>query len=580
LPAGNDQLDSLTWQQVPGAPEAAIYPLIRKIDTISSNSYLIATADVILLIDPGGLPSQAEQLSRVIEECRAEKDRPLFVFLTHVHIDHFLGVQSEAVFAHPATAVFAVHYAGACALECGDVQLTQADLLHAHLSPMKIGLHLFAEERGNIPTGELCFPNGARITITRDHFPAELPREQIQFGSGPAVSIYHTPGHSPDSTCLQIGDLLIIGDLLFAANPGIAGLAGWSQEALIHSLDGVEKLVAESGIQLVCPGHGRVIPAADALRMLSSVRADTRSLANIAELNRERAAKTAAFAKDSMEQVNELFTIMAGRLHYVSYVLDELGESDMAEQASALIQGNTIDELLETFHNFSQEYQRGQQIPIHLVLKAGQVIAKLERTFNRDELAGIIDPTLVRRAARLLSEYTTMLRGFAPPGECADCDLIPVIETVVTNLSVPPFSDEEVLSSTDDDDTFARILRARIGTPPLLADVESTVLAGIAPLWVYIDREHFTDLFIYILEDLVGTGADRVEIQIQRIDKNAVVTVTGNVPSLGAVQQRRTWRFLTGLAERAGGTLVICEKDGRQWFEFIAVAVDSNNNLP
>jgi glyoxylase-like metal-dependent hydrolase (beta-lactamase superfamily II) len=579
LPAGDNQLDTLRWQQVPGAPDAVIYPLIRKIDTISSNSYLIATEDVILLVDPGGLPSQVEQLSRIIEECRVEKDRPLFVFLTHAHIDHFLGVQSETVFTHPADAVFAVHYTGASALECGDIQLTQADLLHANLSPMKIGLHLFAEERENIPTGELCLPNGARITTTRNHSPSHLPCEQIQFGTGPTLSIYHTPGHSPDSTCFQIGDILIIGDLLFAASPGIAGLAGWSQEALLHSLDGVEKLISESEIQLVCPGHGRVIPAADALRMLSSVRADACSLVNIAELNRERAERTAAFAKDCMEQVNELFTIMAGRLHYVSYVLDELGESQMAEQASAIIHGDTIDELLETFHTFSEEYQRGQQVPVHLVLKAGQVIAKLERTFNRDELTGIIAPTLVRRAARLLSEYTTILRGFAPPGECVDCNLIPVIEAIVTDLSVSRFSDEEVLSSTDDDDTFARILLARIGTPPLLADVESTIRTETASLRIHIDREHFTDLFTYILEDLVGTGANRVGIQIQQIDKSAVVSVTGNVPPSGAVQQRRTWRFLKGLAERAGGSLAICGKEGRLRFEFSAIAVDSNNIL-
>ena len=133
MSAGNDQLESLTWQQVPGAPDAAIYPLIRKIDTISSNSYLIATPDAILLIDPGGLSGQVEQLSRVIGECRAEKDRPLFVFLTHAHIDHFLGVQSIPAFAHPEAAVFAVQQGGACALECGDVNVTQADRF-MHLS--------------------------------------------------------------------------------------------------------------------------------------------------------------------------------------------------------------------------------------------------------------------------------------------------------------------------------------------------------------------------------------------------------------------------------------------------------------
>jgi len=49
LPGGNDPLISTSWQPVPGATGAQIYPLIRKMDTISSNSYLIQISDVILL---------------------------------------------------------------------------------------------------------------------------------------------------------------------------------------------------------------------------------------------------------------------------------------------------------------------------------------------------------------------------------------------------------------------------------------------------------------------------------------------------------------------------------------------------
>jgi glyoxylase-like metal-dependent hydrolase (beta-lactamase superfamily II) len=574
LPPGDGQPDSLTWQPVPGAPGAALYPLIRKIDAISSNSYILSTPDVIILIDPGGLPEQAEHLVRVIGTCRAENDRPLFVFLTHAHTDHFVGIQADPAFAHSDTAVFAVQQGGACALESGDTTVTLSDLMQAPFFPMKVGLHLFSQERPDLCSEDMSFPNGARITITRDQTgPAGLPCERIEFGQGPALVIYYTPGHSPDSICLQIGELLFTGDLLFAASPGIAGLTGWSQETLIHSLGAVETLIAKGGIRLVYSGHGRVIPAADALRMLSAVRADARGLANIAEMEPNRAARTAAFAGDCMEQVNELFTIMSGRLQYVSFILDELGESGIADQSSTLIRGDMIDELLEAFHNFAEEQRHGQDIPIHLVLKAGQVIAKLERTFNRAELTTIIDPSLVRRAGRLLSDYTTMLRGFTPPSECSDCDLIPLIEAVVTGLSVPPFSDEEVLSSADDDTAFSRILLARIGTPPLLADVEATVLAEGDSLHACIDREHFTDLLTYILEDLVGTGADKVEIRTRQTGRNAVVTVAGNVLSPATLHERRTWRFLRGLAERAGGTLAVHEHDGIQRFEFTAIAV-------
>jgi len=316
-----------------------------------------------------------------------------------------------------------------------------------------------------------------------------------------------------------------------------------------------------------------VIPAADALRMLAAVRADARSLDNIAEMEPDRAARTAAFAGDCMEQVNEIFTIMSGRLQYVSFILDELGESGIADQSSTLIRGDVIDELLEAFHNFAEEQRKGLDVPIHRVLKAGQVIAKLERTFNRDELPAIIDPSLVRRAGRLLSDYITMLRGFTPPSECSDCDLNTLTESVVTVLTVPPFTDDEVLSSADDDAAFSRILLARIGTPPLLADVEVTVLSEADPVQVCIDHEHFTDLLTYILEDLVGTGADRIEISTRHTGRNAIVTVAGNGPSSGTLRERRTWRFLQGLAERTGGSLTFHELEGKHQFEFIAPAV-------
>jgi hypothetical protein len=334
---------------------------------------------------------------------------------------------------------------------------------------------------------------------------------------------------------------------------------------------GVGALIERGGIQLVCPGHGRMISSEDALRMLSAVRTDAGGLANIARLDHERSVRTAEYARDCMEQVNELFTIMSGRLQYVSYILDELGESGMADQASLLIRGDTIDELLETFHTFAEDHRQGNNPPIHLVLKAGQVIAKLERTFQQVELTAIIGPTLVQRASRLLSDYITILRGFSPPGDVSDCNLLPVIKAHVTMLSVPVFSDEEVILSSDDDAAFSRILLARIGARPLLEDVSITILAEDTIRNAYIDRDHFVDLLTYILEDLVGTGAVDVEISIQYHDSNVVVTVTGALPPAG-LSQRHTWRFLQGLSERAGGTLTIHENDGLTQFEFCAMA--------
>ncbi|MDD1681826.1 MAG: MBL fold metallo-hydrolase [Methanoregula sp.] len=563
MPGGNDTLTPLAWQPVPGADGARIYPLIRKIDTISSNSYLIATPDVLVLIDPGGLAGQAEQLAQVIGECRRERDRPVFVFLTHAHIDHFTGVLAVPAFASPETAVFAVQEQGAAALECGDPKLTQAELLGRTVPPMKIGLHLFPrswEADAGIPAAA-AFPCGATVTITYDT-PAGsggLPHARLEFGSGPALEVWHTPGHSPDSICLRMGGLFFTGDVLFAANPGIAGLCGWDQGALVQSLAGLLAVIDGGGITAVCPGHGRVVTAPEAARMLSAVRTDAQALSDIAELNRGRAEQAAAFAEDCMEQVNELFTIMAGRLYYVSYVMDELGESDIAERMGSLIPGDTIDELLEAFSAFAEEHHRGERISIHLALKAGQVMAKLERSFKKDDLTHIIDPTLVDRVGRLLSDYTVMLRGFNPPGVLSECPLDPLVEAIVTGLSVSSCSDEDLLSSADDDAAFMQILLSRIGTRPLLEDVAFSLDTEDRLLQVSVDRDHFTDLVTYILEDLVGTGSDTVTMQVRQEGRRALITITGNGATGVPAETPKKRSFLAGLCERAGGTLTCTE---------------------
>ncbi|MFA4860998.1 MBL fold metallo-hydrolase [Methanoregula sp.] len=572
MTAGNDQLISHQWQPVFGAAESVIFPFIRKIDTISSNSYVIQTPDVILLIDPGGLTEQAENLLDVVGECRSERDRPLFVFLTHAHIDHFIGAQHLPAVASSVSAVFSVQESGADALERGDGMLTQADLLGITQLPMKTGFRLLTRQRADVSGApvSLAFSNGAEVTVVQDRVGAEpgteLVRERITFGAGPGLEVYHTPGHSPDSICIRFGELLFIGDILFAANPGIAGLRGWSQEDLIRSLAGIHEILMGGGIRFVCPGHGRVIPAQDADRMLSAVRNDALALSNIAELNRERAEDAAAFAEDCMDQVNELFTIMAGRLYYVSYVMDELGEPEIAERMSAQFNGDAIDELLEAFKDFADEHHRHDNVSIHLALKAGQVIARLDRAFRRDELARLIDPSFVQRASRLLSDYTTMLRGFCPPSDLAVCELTPLVKALVTGLSVSMSSDEEMFASADDDAAFLDMLLARVGTRPLLEEIDLILDAGDEPVSALVDRELFSDLLTYILEELVGTGSHRITMTVERSGNEASVMISADTDSPDEPGARKTWRFLERLCERAGGRLAITDADNLRKF--------------
>ncbi|WP_292368742.1 MBL fold metallo-hydrolase [Methanoregula sp. UBA64] len=564
MPAGNGSglLSSRTWQPFPDLPGFSIFPEIRKADVISSNAYLIRTPDCLLLIDPGGLASQAELLIAEIAPCLAAGDLPLVVLLTHAHVDHFTALQEHPLFLDTGRVILAVQEIGARAIGTHDTALTQAEVLGRDFTPLPVGIRLFAEgenTEGKSPR-EFVLPCGVTATLSREDVPRQsgliLKREVLALPRGTRVELYHTPGHSPDSTCIRIGKVLFIGDLLFAANPGVAGLHGWDQDALIGSLDRMLGILQSGEVDMVCPGHGRIISSAQACTMLEGVLTDARALTGIAELNRERAEETARFAEDCMEEINELFTILAGRLYYVAHVMDELGETDLAAQAGTLIDAKELDNLLASFQDFADAHHAQDYVSIHLALKAGQVIGKLERSFMKDELAKIVDISLVRRAERLLSSYSSMLRGFTPPQDRETCELCPLIESVIIGLTGPSCSDDDILASTDDAEAFCRLLVARLGTRPLFDDVRVSFERGTGDPRARIDRDLFSDLLIYLFEDLVGTGAETIAVSVLG-DGTArtVLKIAGTGRMAGARDAKNVRGFFTRLCERSGGHL-------------------------
>jgi glyoxylase-like metal-dependent hydrolase (beta-lactamase superfamily II) len=563
LPGGNEPLLPLQWRPVPGCGEALIYPLIRKVDTESSNSYIVQTSDAFIIIDPGGLPDQSARLAAIVRETRAAPVGPLVVILTHAHVDHYMGALSVPLLTDPETAVIAAPEDGVGALESGDRRLTQAEVLGLEVAPLRIDLHLLAVpdgEGGDAPLKH-TYANGAAITVMRGPPESGLRHEQLILGSGPPLEVYHTPGHSPDSCCIRIGRLLFTGDLLFGASPGIAGIAGWDQEELIRSLAGVRTLLSHGTIETICPGHGQALSVEDGLRMLGAVEGEARLLTGIAEWNVDRTQQTAAFAEECMEQVSELFTVMTGRLYYVSHVMDELGESDIAVTLHELIRGAVIDDLLDSFDAFNREYHSGRYVPLNLALKGGQVIGKLQRSFNQDALSQIVDASLVQRAERLLTDYTTFLRGFDPPCAIAVHDLRDLLEVVIHSHTVHSCSDEEILASADDDTAFGRLLLARIGMPPLLSDIAVDLDAGAEPLSVLIDRDRFLDLATFLLEDLVGSGVHAIAVRAGRSGEAVAIAISG-ADSAGFAIREEPRKFLYGLCERAGGLLDFDDAEG------------------
>ncbi len=71
--------------------------------------------------------------------------------------------------------------------------------------------------------------------------------------AGLTVTVLHTPGHTPGSVCLVVGDAMFSGDTLFAGSCGRTDLPGGDWKTIQNSLG---RLAALEGNFWVLPGHG------------------------------------------------------------------------------------------------------------------------------------------------------------------------------------------------------------------------------------------------------------------------------------------------------------------------------------
>ncbi|MHB8771383.1 MAG: MBL fold metallo-hydrolase [Syntrophales bacterium] len=506
------------WQPLPGSARAEIYPYIRKPDLLSANACLIRTAEQILLIDPGAREEQTRDLAAAIRLCGQGQNRPVLTCLTHCHLDHCLQAPLIRQALCDAPAWIAVHEEGAPTLARGDEKRSLAEMYDMPFPPFSPDFLLMTRQ-----DRELRAPRQVRlspaltVTLRTDRIgPSDgrpLYRQEIPIGDGERLYLYPAPGHSPDGLCLQVGAMLFIGDLLAAVNPFVAGIAGWSREDYLLTGEHVLWLLDNAGITVCIPGHGGPLSAADARESLRRLLQEARHLGELEEVNRERVQFTAEYALELIDEAEEIFSAIAGRIGYVSYQLEALEEPEAAADLRELMDMEGIDACLADFRRLCGEVEAGRLMKLGFVLAALRNLKKIKNLFDRRRLEAVIQPSLLNRVDRLLLDFAGVARGVRNPEEFVWTDLEQLLPQIVRDLRASPHADEAIIDASERTEDYLAALTARIGYTDLFEKtlLEVSCTAVLPP--VRLAAARFADTLTHLLEFLAVRGAGSISIE-------------------------------------------------------------------
>jgi glyoxylase-like metal-dependent hydrolase (beta-lactamase superfamily II) len=543
------QIEDRTWQDVPGAPGTRLYAFLRKPDVVCSNSYIIDAPGQVLVIDPGADRKQMEEIAAQLRMLEAKgKGQPSF-FLTHCHVDHcyllFRGLGEWM----PEGAVVLAQAEGAHALQRGDMEVTQARIMGWDFPPLEIKVDV------RDLLGDSDLQGSVEQATVVEHMPIPgmepLSTQHIPLGGGATLIAYHTPGHSPDSVCYQLGELLFTGDLLFAMDSGVIGIIGWDKASMLESVRHVTWLLQNRSISVCLPGHGRCLTPESALKALGRMERDLASLGDLTIKDAERIQFTSEYALDLLEEANDNFSIIAGRLYYLSYNLEDLEEDDEARKYLKMLETDRIDEMLTSFNRFVEEFHAGKKLQLQVTMKAVATMQSISAIFKGSDLEAIIDRSLVSGTTRLLLDFMNAVKGIHLESDLRGEDPYALIGEVVEDLKGG--QPDDVLDCIDDPAAYRSMLARRIAHLPLFDEVEID-LSGQGGNTFLLDRHRFQDAFSGFLLDAVGGDASIIRIEV----KGGEVAIEANVASAETFGANKA-RALKRRMELAGATAEVAE---------------------
>jgi hydroxyacylglutathione hydrolase len=205
---------------------------VRQSRAFQMNSVLLLDRDHTVLVDPGVLPGELDDIASVV---RGESPGEITLFLTHAHWDHVLGRPwwpDARTLAHD-------DFAGVLRQEQEDIRREATSLAAEHGERWE---HPFAPFRPDVAVSGLRFlPLGPWRLVLRD-----------------------APGHCAHQLSCHLPDhrLLIAADMLSDIEPPI--LDGPS-DPYRQTLEALLPLAEHGAIETLVPGHGTIARGRDAV---------------------------------------------------------------------------------------------------------------------------------------------------------------------------------------------------------------------------------------------------------------------------------------------------------------------------
>jgi hypothetical protein len=353
-----------------------------------------------------------------------------------------------------------------------------------------------------------------------------LAQRSIALGDGERLDIYHTPGHTSCSVSLRLGALLIIGDLPFAANPGLCGLDGWNHEELIRTLHGMDRLLDNHGIGFCCPGHGYDLSAAAMRYKLRLMREEARDLTAVEGMNANRIAGLKRYTDEFLDEASALFTILSGRLYAASYYLFDEG----MERLTVPIDLDGIDGTLTEFRRFADAFNQSTTPELTVVLKGVQAARSLQEALARNDVQRFLDPSLVGRAQRRLTDFLSIVRGLQFLSAESPSRVNSVLAQLVARATAHEETDaSELLALADDRRSFLDVLTRRLATRSpfnrVTVDFEKACKrseAGIA-------AERLDDIVTSLIEGMAAGGARHIRLSTETANDQLLVRLSADI---------------------------------------------------